>query len=217
MRFSILLLTVVILTSCTERQTPIKDGDFLFLSPEASDLSQAIDAVTADSSGHHYTHMGLARVGESGKVEVWHAAPDKGVTLEPLEDFRLGNDGQAREMHVYRMPDSMAQYQHVIWKRAGILKGQPYNRTYVMEDTGYYCSEFIYALYSNFRVFELSPMTFRDPGTGDISETWKQYYAGLGIQVPEGKPGCNPNRMSKNPYLRQVAVFTAGEGYKIPD
>lgn len=41
-------------------------------------------------------------------------------------------------------------------------------------------------------------MTFKNPETKEFDEFWVQYYIDLGIEIPEGVLGCNPNDMSKS-------------------
>ena len=39
-------------------------------------------------------------------------------------------------------------------------------------------------------------MTFKNPQTGEFLAGWVDHYKKLGIPVPEGEPGCNPNGMA---------------------
>ncbi|MDX5319928.1 MAG: hypothetical protein LPK45_02580 [Bacteroidota bacterium] len=198
------ILVAMSLAACSNSaKNEIKNGDMLFLIANEEGLSQAIDAVTENDSIRHYSHLGIVQISGIDTL-VWHAAPEKGVCAESISDFRTDKEGKIREMHVYRMHDSMQKHLPVVWKRASILKGKPYNETYIMEDDGYYCSEFIYALFSTYNIFELKPMTFKDPTTGQTHPQWEEHYKKLGVQVPEGKPGCNPNGMAGSPYLERV-------------
>ena len=47
-------------------------------------------------------------------------------------------------------------------------------------------------------------MTFKDPLTGLFHDGWIEHYKNLGIEIPEGQPGCNPNDMSKNKKLKFI-------------
>lgn len=203
MRIPILLAFGLLFLGCSKNEAPLKNGDFLFLIASNEGLSHAINEVTEGDSIRNYSHQGLLQI-QGTDTFVWHSAPGKGVVRESLSLFRSNEKGGLREMHVYRLHDSMTKALPVIWKRANVLLGKPYNETYVMEDDGYYCSEFVYALYSTYGIFALKPMSFRDEKTGEIPAFWLEHYQKLGIQVPEGKPGCNPNGMAASPYLTRV-------------
>jgi hypothetical protein len=56
-------------------------------------------------------------------------------------------------------------------------------------------------------VFELEPMTFKDPQTGQTLPTWQEYFEKLGVDIPEGKPGINPGGISCSTAL--TIVYTA--------
>lgn len=203
MRICLISLFGLLLTGCTKQAEPLKSGDFLFLIASNEGLGQAIHVVTKGDSVRNYSHQGLLQI-DGIDTFVWHSAPGKGVVRESIRAFQTDDKGQLREMHVYRMPDTMSKQLPVIWKRARVLLGKPYNDTYIMEDDGFYCSEFVYALYSTYGIFELKPMTFTDEKTGQIPESWMTHYQKLGIQIPEGKQGCNPNGMAGSPYLTRV-------------
>lgn len=188
---------------CTKKETALKNGDFLFLIASNEGLDQAINVVTEGDSVRNYSHQGLLQI-DGIDTFVWHSAPGKGVVRESIKAFRKDDKGMLREMHVYRLPDTMSKHLPVIWKRANVLLGKPYNETYIMEDDGFYCSEFVYALFSTYGIFELKPMTFTDEKTGRIPDSWMTHYQKLGIQIPEGKQGCNPNGMAGSPYLKRV-------------
>lgn len=199
--FSVLFTTFL---GCTnESKHQLKNGDLLFLYATDDSLSQAINTVTENSAERHYSHQGIVQITGMDTL-VWHSAPNKGVIREKLSAFRKDIDGTERGMDIYRMHDSMEKHLPVIWKRANVLLGKPYNSTYIMEDEGFYCSEFIYALYSTYGIFQLEPMNFKNPETGSYPQAWVEHYQKLGIQIPEGKPGCNPNGMAKSPFLQKV-------------
>jgi len=192
------------LFACTSNSSKtLKNGDFLFLYATNDSFSQAINQVTENNEVRHYSHQGIVQI-QGRDTIVWHSAPNKGVVREKLSAFRMDSEGNIRDMDIYRMHDSMQKHLPVIWKRASILLGKPYNESYVMEDDGYYCSEFIYALFSTYTIFTLEPMNFKDPETGTYPQAWVDHYQKLGVQIPDGKPGCNPNGMAASPQLRKI-------------
>ena len=56
-------------------------------------------------------------------------------------------------------------------------------------------------------LFELNPMTFIDPATGEFDKTWIAHYRKLGIPIPEGEPGCNPNGLAASDKLEFLGQF----------
>ena len=69
-----------------------------------------------------------------------------------------------------------------------------------------YCSELIYESFlrrDGSHLFTAIPMSFRDKD-GNMPSFWVELFKGLGMDVPEGEPGTNPNDMSKDPVLRLV-------------
>ncbi|MCU4156995.1 hypothetical protein J1N10_13480 [Carboxylicivirga sp. A043] len=196
---------IVLLTfsmGCTEDKTtnPFKSGDILFRGRMDGSLSEAIDAVTQTGKAHHYTHMGVVELCND-TVWVYHAAPVKGVTKELLADFCLSTEDSLVVGH-FRIKDS---YQAMIDRALETARqhvGQPYNYSYILEDEGFYCSEYVYELFVQDSIFKLNPMTFIDPQSGEFHEGWIKHYKELGIDIPEGEPGCNPNGMAANERLK---------------
>ena len=75
------------------------------------------------------------------------------------------------------------------------------NYTYVIEDTGYYCSELVYEAFADAELFQLEPMTFKTSNNTAFHPTWLAYYSDLDHFIPEGYPGCNPNQMAAHKSL----------------
>lgn len=205
--FLILFCISYLLGGCGRKESSpdIQNGDLIFVSAGNSELSRAINDVTQTGEATSYTHMGIVEVNDKG-IWVIHSAPEKGVSRESLDDFKKGDGETQRQLVLYRVIDTGYYPVKEAVVRANLLVGSPYNSTYIMEDTGYYCSEFIYAIFSTSDLFSLNPMTFKDPESGETLPAWKEHYAKMGIPVPEGKPGCNPNGMAANTKLRKVGV-----------
>lgn len=45
-------------------------------------------------------------------------------------------------------------------------------------------------------------MTFVNPKTGKTDVAWEAFYKKQNLEVPEGKPGCNPNGMAASPKIK---------------
>ncbi len=187
--------------SCKEagEKHNFKSGDILFRGNGHTELSKAIDEVTQTGSKHHYTHMGVVEV-SNDTVWVIHAAPEKGVCKETLGQFCMTVNGSALTSH-YRIKNIKPEQIEQAIKQANTYLGQAYNYSYIISDKGFYCSEFIYELYATDSVFQLEPMTFINPATGHFHEGWVKHYNKIGIEIPEGEPGCNPNGMAASERL----------------
>ena len=193
---SIFFFIFAIMSCCYIPQyAQLKDGDILFRGNNKSGISKAINEVTQTSKKNNYTHMGICQVTDN-TVYVIHACAQKGVCKEKLEDFCKPNGDTIYTTDAFRLEE---KYIHSIipaLKRANYLINQPYDNTYILDNPGYYCSEFIYHIFSNDSIFTLNPMTFINPETNEFHRGWIKHYKELGIQIPEGQPGCNPNEMA---------------------
>ena len=201
-----LCLILVLIVSCAKKET-IKTGDVIFREPITnSQLSEAINEVTQTKKVTNYTHMGICFI-ENDSVKVIHSDVDLGVVIQPLQVFLQPEDSTTYIADVYRINQLESTQASKAISNAKALVGQPYNTTYIFEDEGYYCSEFVYEAFKDHQVFQLEPMTFKDPKTNQFHEGWISHYKALNIEIPEGKLGCNPNGMANNKHLTLVKSF----------
>lgn len=70
----------------------------------------------------------------------------------------------------------------------------PYDHAYMLDNGRWYCSELLTEAFP-LGLFPYQPMTFKDPGTGAFLPAWEAHYAQLGIPIPEGALGNNPNSL----------------------
>lgn len=177
----------------------LKTGDLLFTSHPSCNLSKAIDQATQTGEDTHYSHIGIVER-EGDKIKVFHSSPKNGVCCESLDQFLHPNE---REVTVtaYRLKEQYLKAIPQAIDSARQFLGERYNHSFRHTDPGYYCSEFIYKIYAPEDVFNLYPMTFKDPGNGEFISAWVEYYSQLGISIPEGEPGCNPNGMAASDKL----------------
>jgi hypothetical protein len=101
----------------------------------------------------------------------------------------------------YRLKEDWQKAIPAAIQKAHSMLGKPYNFSFVLSDAAHYCSEFIYLAFAADSVFKLEPMTFKDPKTGAFPAAWVEYYQKMGIEIPEGKPGCNPNGLAASEKL----------------
>lgn len=211
MRTTIWLLLFIIVASASavtgkQRQTNIRlrCGDLLFCNSTQSELSKAIDHATQTKQQTHFDHLGIVDL-KNDTLWVLHAAPTKGVSRETIQRF-IHSDKETT-ITVYRLT---SKYQNTIptaIQRAYKYLGAPYNQTYRMADEGYYCSEYIYEIFAPDSIFSLHPMTFKNLQINQFLPGWIDYYKKLGILIPEGEPGCNPNGMAASDKLKRIGIL----------
>ena len=187
------------------RFNDLQTGDLLFSSHPYCNLSQAIDLVTQTGKNTHYSHVGIVEKSKDF-IFVYHSTSRSGVCCEPFELF-MHPDEKENTITVYRLRKQFLQYIPQAVISAKNLLGEEYNHSFRFTSPGFYCSEFIYRIFAPGRIFELSPMTFRNPEDDQFSEHWIAYYQRLGITIPERQPGCNPNGMAASDKLELIGTL----------
>ena len=173
----------------------LRSGDLLFVS-DSTGMGQAVQ----ESTGR-YSHVAIVeRRGDS--LYVVDATPANGVARRPLG--QLLEEGMPVDVYRQKAPfDTVA-----LMARACEQIGKPYDNAFLPDNGALYCSELIYECYRHFadsdtHLFEAKPMNWRDK-EGRLPEYWQKHFAELGMPVPEGVPGTNPNDLSKSPLLRKL-------------
>jgi hypothetical protein len=205
-KFRPILLSVFFfgLFACTrpEPQIKLQSGDILFREKSSENISEAIDQVTQTAGATHFSHVGLAEVSDNGVV-VLHADPEGGTCIVSIQEF-LHPKGDSVTVIAYRLKNEGQKAIPEAIQKAHQMLGKPYNFSYILSDSTHYCSEFIYLAFATDSVFNLEPMTFKDPATGTFPQAWIEYYQKMGIEIPEGKPGCNPNGLAASDKLERL-------------
>lgn len=204
-----LIILLMELIACTPRQSEIKlqTGDLLFVSEKKGQLSNAIDKATQTIQATHFSHVGIVKV-SNDSVFVLHASSKKGICKVSLNNF-LYSEGDSIEIVAYRLKKQWQKTIPEAIKKAEQMLGRPYNFSYILSDSAHYCSEFIYRAFISDSVFSIKPMTFKDKETGKFIPAWVKHYQKLGIEIPEGLPGCNPNGMATSKKLEQLGIIKA--------
>lgn len=206
--YKVLLIALISVISCQSNpySFTIENGDLIFVGETDSELSKAITEVTQTDLKTNYSHIGILE--KSGqKIWVLHAAPQNGSERIPLEDFLREEKKNSKIIHVYRIQNSpQPDFQQAI-THAKTLLGKPYNFTYSLTDSAYYCSDFVYLSFEKDSIFEMNPMTFKNPGEENFNQGWIHYYKKLGVAIPEGEMGCNPNGMAASEKLIKVGTL----------
>lgn len=198
------VLSVHAQSSLNYKGITIQHGDFLFVGAQAESLSGAINRVTQRTASASFDHMGLIEVVE-GVPYILHASSRKGCVREPLDNMAKHYDVQ--QYVIYRIDD---KYKDAIPEAMAIahqMVGKPYNWSYRLNDSSYYCSDFVERAFRPIGLFKLEPMTFKNPKTGEFDEFWVKFYAKQGMEVPEGELGCNPNGLAANPDIHRIGAL----------
>lgn len=204
-----MILLGYLVASCTSQpnEQHLQQGDLLFQSAGSSSLSQAIDEVTQTNSATHFSHLGMVRIKSDRSLVVMHASTENGTCEISLNDFLTPKEKKVQTV-LYRLKTS---WQYAIPKaivRAENMLNKPYNFSYILSDSAHYCSEYIFKAFQEDSIFILNPMTFKNPKTGKFLDNWTQHYKDLGVEIPEGKLGCNPNGMATSKKLECLGELT---------
>jgi len=192
--FEILCLIFLITGSCNTT-IPLQNGDLLFTGTETTNFSNAINSVTQTGKETNYSHIGIVRIDDQ-RIWVIHASPEKGVFCDLLETFLK----EEERISVYRLKTDYRHFIPQALDKSREYYGQPYDDSYLLNDSSQYCSGLIYHLFEFTNIFQLQPMTFKD-SSGDFHPFWVEHYKRLNMEIPEGMPGCNPNGMAASPAL----------------
>ncbi len=200
------LLTLLLFVSLAgfSQKLTLKSGDFLFQSMNCGPLCEAINEVTSGYQGRDFSHLGLVYL-KNDSIYVIEAAGTE-VKITPFETFKTYTTekmyvGRLKRKYRALIPEAIAFALQQI--------GVPYDEEYVYNNGKYYCSELLYDafLHANKKpFFELFPMTFKSPKSNEFFEVWAEYYKKLHMEIPEGKPGCNPGGISTSAKLKIIGT-----------
>lgn len=174
----------------------LQNGDLLFVRASDSRVDGAIGAATHIQTKPNYTHVGIVEVDEGG-IYVIEANMQQGVVRIPFMNFQESNPSfdAYRLVGKYDVKDILA--------RAKTYLGQPYDFYYRANNGKMYCSELVWESYLDKKgahIFEAKPMNFYD-SQGKLPSYWRESFEKLGVAVPQGELGTNPNTMSQSKQL----------------
>lgn len=225
-RYLFILLLSALVIGCGERGGQIRTGDLVFVGIPAdfdadeTSMDAAISAATGTDNPLSITHVAIIELTRDG-IWIVDATPKRGVARRPLETFIEDNtleDGSLPEFVVKRVdgvdPDAAVA-------RAKVFCGRSYDLRFFPDNEEMYCSELIQQCYldeNGVPVFESRPMNFL-ASDGTMPPYWEQLFRELGMEVPQGVPGTNPQRLFESGRLTTVTnnrgfVPATGRGHE---
>ena len=182
----------------------LKQGDLLFLDLDCGPLCDAIESVTTSFGNNSFSHMGIYFVRNDSGLVV--EAIGSNVRITPISKF-IGYS--KKPAFVGRLKFQTLISKAILFAISKV--GMPYDDEFIYGNGKYYCSELVYEAfaYSNngTPVFELKPMTYKLEGTNNFNPAWVAYFNGLGKNIPEGLPGCNPGGISLSENIEMIGSY----------
>jgi hypothetical protein len=193
--FSVLLLLLTV--GCSNH---LRSGDLIFVAEpgaEAGSMDEAIASATGT-----FTHVAIVEV-KGDSAWVIDATPRRGVDRHPLDTFRA--DFPGARFAVARIKGVRVD---AALQRAKALCGRGYDLRFLPDNGEMYCSELVQACYLDAAgkpLFESVPMNWLAPD-GTLPAYWENLFRDLGMEVPQGVPGTNPQQLSESPLLTFIRL-----------
>lgn len=203
----------LIALSCAPKANTLQTSDLVFMGiPQDYSIGEdSMDgAISAATGGGELNliHVAIIEMAEDGPYII-DATLKYGTDRHPLDStvkqFTL-KDGSQPVYIVKRLKDNKLAKQWI--EKAKSFCGQPYDMRFLPDNGAMYCSELVRESFlgpDNEYLFEEKPMNWKNE-KGEIPVYWTQLFALLGMDVPQGVPGTNPQDMSKSPLLETVDV-----------
>jgi len=197
----------------------LKAGDILFQDIDCGPFCESIEKVTFGVKGSKFSHVGMVIPNNQDELVIIEAV-SAGVKETPLDSFfvRSFDEDHNSKVVVGRMK---AAHTHLIPEAIAFAKtrlGLAYDEVFDITNDKYYCSELIYDSFKHANegqpIFQLQPMTYKDPETNEIFPIWADYFEELGVPIPEGESGLNPGGMSTSAYIDIVHFYGKPQGYE---
>lgn len=191
-------------TSAQDLKTKLKEGDLVFQDLDCGPLCDAIEAVTEGYQQRDFSHVAII-IKENNRLRAIEAIGTEVRTISI--DSLFQRTPNANKYLVMRLNDEYQPYCSGISKKALQYVGKKYDDRFIMNNDSLYCSELVFEVYNSAiktQLFDLQPMTYKEPGTNKYFSAWVEYYKSLRSFIPENLPGINPGLISRSPYLRIV-------------
>lgn len=207
----LILAAAVVAFGCGKGSDRLRNGDLIFVGlpadydAEGGSMDAAISAATGDDGFLNLIHVAIAEV-KADSVWIIDATIAHGVDRHPLDtflrDFTL-NDGSYPEFIVKRVKGVDVD---AAVEKAKTFCGRGYDVRFLPDNEELYCSELVQASYLDADgqpVFQSEPMNWLAPD-GTMPPYWEWLFGQLGMDVPQGVPGTNPQKMSESDFLVEV-------------
>ena len=204
-----LLVFLINLTSARGEITGLNTGDLIFQAEGNSSFSKAIAESTAWEDSLRIVHVGFLCIKDNEEIKVIEANPEEGVWETTLSDF-LEHSPKIKDkpgVIVKRINKNFPADK--ILERAGKYMGEPYDWWYLPDNGKMYCSELVQTVFLDEEgntLFSSKPMNFKDKD-GKIPEFWIGLFEELGMDVPQGVKGTNPQDIFNDSLLFEVMRF----------
>lgn len=186
----------------------LRAGDLIFQNLDCGPLCDAIEAVTEGANGKDFSHLGI--VVQTGDSLAVVEAIGNSVQLTDIQKFTQRSKNQEGKPKVV-VARLQPRWQRVAAGAAVAAKGMigvPYDDAFLPENGRLYCSEMVALAFQGANrgepFFAQKPMIFKDPDTGRFFPAWVEHYQKLGLEIPEGLPGCNPGGLSQDKRLEVI-------------
>ncbi|NQX84384.1 MAG: hypothetical protein HRT67_00420 [Flavobacteriaceae bacterium] len=203
----LIILLGCCLLSCESQPFQLEEGHILFQDLDKDAINGAIEQVTKTDLEYNFTHVAIV-VRDNDELKILEAVT-KGVQMTTVKEFLDRNriNGKPKVVVGVLKPELRTGTKAAI-AHGKTLIGSPYDPIYKIGDNAYYCSELLYEMYHhvnpNAEIFQLNPMTFKNPKTNKTLPFWEAYYKKLNHKIPEGELGLNPNGMSVSPNITLI-------------
>ena len=211
-RISLILWALLLVMGCQNGDNHLQNGDLIFVGlpvdygAEADSMNAAISSATGEAGELNLIHVAIVEI-KADSTWVIDATIKRGVDRHPLDtflkDFTL-RDGSYPEF-IYKRVQGIDADAAV--ERAKSLCGREYDVRFLPENEALYCTELVQACYLDNQgnpIFQSEPMNWLAPD-GTMPPYWERLFHGLGMDVPQGVPGTNPQKMSQSPYLKKLS------------
>lgn len=208
-RFTLFSLCFLI-AGCLQQKP--RSGDLVFVGlpvdyhADTSSMSSGITASTGGDEGLNYIHTAILEL-DGDSCWIIDATIKHGVARYPLDsflaDFTL-RDGGYPVFELMRLRDAGRAENWL--QNAKSFVGQPYDVYFLPDNGAMYCTELIrdsYLQENGTPIFSSAPMNFKGPD-GEFPPYWVKLFGGLGVPIPQGIEGTNPQDMHSSPLLKRV-------------
>ena len=208
------LLFILFLGACSSRHKhfDLQPGDLLFQDLDCGPVCDAIEMANPGFEGARVSHIGIVSKVENGHAYVIEAFIN-GVEEIKFKDFiaRSYDKSGNPKVLVGRVNLDQKLIDKAIAKARSVI-GAKYDLgfSFDVSDNKYFSSELVYDAFrdeNNKPIFELKPMSFKEPGTNKTKQVWVEYFRNIKARVPEGGLGVSPGEISRSKYVKIVYVY----------